>query len=146
MAAKKTSSAGRRTKYKPEVGDKLCELIAEGTSASKSCRQVGVPMRTFYAWARQHGEFAAQLSRAREDQADTFADQMCDIADDEEDVARAKLKIDARKWVAARMKPKSWGDKQHIEHGANDSLSDLLQAISGSAGILDKARERTGGK
>ena len=36
-------------------------------------------------------------------------------------------------------------DKQEVEHGANDSLADLLQAISGSAGILDKARERTGG-
>ena len=72
-------------------------------------------MRTFYAWSREKDDFSAQLTRARLDQADTFADQMCDIADDEEDVARAKLKIDARKWVAARLKPKSWGDRVQQE-------------------------------
>lgn len=107
---------GGQTTYTPEIGDRLCELIAEGLSATRACRAEGVPLRTFYSWRRVHPEFDAQVSCAREDQADTFADQMCDIADEEEDVQRAKLKIDARKWVAARMKPRSWGDKQSIEH------------------------------
>jgi hypothetical protein len=110
----------RPSKYNPKIGDKLCEMIAEGNSASKACKSAGVAMRTFYGWARENEEFSAQLMRAREDQADTFADQMCDIADDEEDVQRAKLKIDARKWVAARMKPKSWGDKVHQEISGPD--------------------------
>lgn len=135
---------GRPTKYKPETGDKLCEIIAEGGSASKACASVGIPMRTFYQWNRENEGFSAQLSRAREDQADTFADQMCDIADDEEDVARAKLKIDARKWVAARMKPKSWGDRQSVEHSgpgggpietrtAQDLTDDQLAAIAAAS-------------
>ncbi|NBB81691.1 MAG: hypothetical protein GVY36_19995 [Verrucomicrobia bacterium] len=112
--------AGRPSKFDPKIGDKLCELIAEGSSASKACKSVGIPMRTYYRWRRENDEFSAQLSCARDDQADTFADQMCDIADDEEDVARAKLKIDARKWVAARMKPKSWGDKLQQDHVSSD--------------------------
>ena len=128
---------GRQTTYTPEKGDKLCELIAEGMSASKACKKVGVPMRTFYEWNREHKDFSAQLTCARQDQADTFADQMCDIADDEGDVQRAKLKIDARKWVAARMKPKSWGDKQAVEHTGKDG-----GPIQTTTGLTDEQLER----
>lgn len=127
-------AGGRPSKYKPEIGDKLCALIAEGVSASKACGSVGIALKTMYGWLRQHEEFSNNYARAREDQADTFADQMCDIADDEEDVQRAKLKIDARKWVAARMKPKSWGDKQHTEISGPDGgpieVSDAKQKLA----------------
>jgi len=107
---------GRPTKYTPEIADKLCSLIAGGTSASRACNEIGVPMQTMYEWLRKHDEFRDNYARAREDQADTFADEMCDIAEYDEDVQRAKLKIDARKWVASRMKPKRWGDRQQLEH------------------------------
>ena len=120
--AKKTGRPKGSTSYTADVGDQICELIAEGWSAVRACANVGVPVRTFYAWQRQHPEFSAQVSRAREDQADTFADQMCDIAEFDEDVQRAKLKIDARKWVASRMKPKSWGDRQQLEHSGPDGV------------------------
>jgi hypothetical protein len=39
-----------------------------------------------------------------------------EIADHAEDANLARLQIDARKWVAARLLPKKWGDKQEIEH------------------------------
>jgi len=113
---------GRPTTYTPETGDRICELMAEGVSAVRACKEVGVPMRTFYAWQRDNEAFSAQVTRARDDQADTFADQMCDIAEYDEDVQRAKLKIDARKWVASRMKPKSWGDRQQLEHTGADGV------------------------
>ena len=106
----------RPSKYKPETGDRICQMLAGGQSASKACKSVGVSLMSMYRWLREHEEFRDNYARAREDQADTFADEMCDIADEEEDVQRAKLKIDARKWVAARMKPKSWGDRSAIEH------------------------------
>ncbi len=69
--------------------------------------------------------------RAREDQADTLADEIVAIADDgsndtyEKDgvvltnqdvVARSRLRVDARKWVAAKLKPKKYGDKVDVEH------------------------------
>lgn len=128
-----------------EIGDEICELLAEGMSAVRACKKLGVAMRTFYRWQREMPEFLAQVTRAREDQADTFADQMCDIAEFDEDVQRAKLKIDARKWVAARMKPKSWGDKQDLNVGVQQSLSDVMREI-GAKSALDIARERSGRK
>jgi hypothetical protein len=114
------AKTGRPTKYSAEIADTLCELIAEGNSASAACKHVGIPMKTMYAWLREHDDFRNNYARARDDQADTFADQMCDIAEFDEDVQRAKLKIDARKWVASRMKPKKWGDRQQLEHTGAD--------------------------
>ena len=112
--------AGRPTTYTTSKGDAICALIAEGNSAVRACKETGVPLTTFYAWQRERPEFSEQVTRARDDQADTFADQMCDIAEFDEDVQRAKLKIDARKWVASRMKPKKWGDRQQLEHTGAD--------------------------
>jgi len=116
----KMTKRGRPTKYTDEKADELCALIAEGNSAVRACKQVGVPLTTFYNWQRERPDFLGQVTRARDDQADTFADQLCDIAEYDEDVQRAKLKIDARKWVASRMKPKRWGDRQAIEHTGED--------------------------
>lgn len=106
----------RKMKYTPELGDKICEMIAEGNSARQTMKSLGLSIRSLYHWRRDNPDFAQALEIAREDYADSLADELCEIAENEPDVQRAKLKIDARKWVAARMKPKSWGDRQALEH------------------------------
>lgn len=75
--------------------------------------------------------FREQYAQARDAQADTHVDDMIDIADearndfvtrelgdgvevqvvDHEHISRSKLRIDTRKWIAARMAPKKYGDK-----------------------------------
>jgi hypothetical protein len=111
---------GRPTKYTAEKGDKICEMVAEGSSASSACKTIGVSLKTMYAWLRSYEEFRNNYETARQDGADTLVDELMFIADNEEDVQRAKLKIDARKWVASRMKPKKWGDRQQLEHTGAD--------------------------
>lgn len=137
--------AGRPTKYTPEKGDKICEMVAEGKSASAACKEVGIALKNMYGWLRAHESFRSNYEIARQDAADTLVDELMLIADTEEDVQRAKLKIDARKWVAARMKPKSWGDKQDLNVGVQQSLSDVMREI-GAKSALDIARERSGRK
>lgn len=112
--------AGRPSKYTEELGARICASIADGKSARQTCRDVSIDLTTLYKWLRDHEEFSKQYARAREDAADTLVDDLMEIAETEEDVQRAKLKIDARKWVAARMKPKSWGDRQQHEHTGED--------------------------
>ena len=62
----------------------------------------------------------ATNTRARERQADFMASQTVDIADDTTKdsgfagsvaVARSRLRIDARKWLASKLAPKKYGDK-----------------------------------
>lgn len=85
---------------------------------------------------RRMKSFSKQYARAREEQADSFADEIIDIADsvapEAGEVAKAKLQIDARKWKASKMAPKKYGDKveQQITGNlaiqADVKLSDLF--------------------
>jgi hypothetical protein len=84
-------------------------------------------------WIEAHPDFRNQYARAREAQADRMAEEILEIADDgrndtytdedgnertnQEIVARSRLRVDARKWLAAKMAPKKYGDK--IEHVGN---------------------------
>ncbi len=49
-----------------------------------------------------------QFARAREAQAELYADDIIEIADgaDEDAINSARLKIDARKWVVTRLLPR----------------------------------------
>jgi hypothetical protein len=61
--------------------------------------------------------FLGQYARAREDQADSYADKITDLAewavtaDDRTQVEGVKVAIDALKWAAGKRKPKVYGDK-----------------------------------
>lgn len=77
--------------------------------------------------------------RAREDQADTLADQIVAIADEQAevikedgsafdpDVQRDRLRVEARKWVAAKLKPKKYGEK--LELGSDPDRPVLFEKI-----------------
>lgn len=78
--------------------------------------------------------------RARETQADAIFDEILDIADDGsndwmekhdgeggnigwrengEAIQRSRLRIDARKWMAGKLRPKVYGDKVELEHSGH---------------------------
>lgn len=82
---------------------------------------------TVYRWLVAKPAFRDMYARAREDQADTLADEIVDIADETPDIVtddekgvfmidgaaiqRQRLRVDARKWVAAKLKPRKYGDR-----------------------------------
>lgn len=124
---------GRPSDYSFETAADICSRLAAGEALSKICRDERMPaLSTIYVWMSKHPEFAEMYARAREDQADTLADEILEIADDgrndtyeDEDgrritdweiVNRSKLRVDARKWIAAKLKPKKYGDKVSAEH------------------------------
>jgi len=83
-----------------------------------------------------HQAFCDQYVRAREAQADRLAEEILEIADDgsndtytdengnertnQEVVARSRLRVDARKWLASKMAPKKYGDKIQQEVSGAD--------------------------
>lgn len=115
--AKKTKAPkpkmGRPSDYTPELGDRICALMSQGESLNAICKGEDMPSAvSVYAWLRKHDEFFNNYVRAREDQADTLADEIVGIADEKtEDANSRRVRIDARKWVAAKLKPKKYGDK-----------------------------------
>lgn len=111
----------------------VCGRIAEGDSLRKVCSEDGMPARSLvHEWLISDTDFADQYTRAREAQADTLFDEILEIADDgrndtytaedgsertdQEVIARSRLRVDARKWMAGKLRPKKYGDKTEIAH------------------------------
>lgn len=132
--------AGQPTKYNPELTERICERLSDGQSLREICKSEGMPSRaTVLRWLRVHDEFRDQYAQAREVQADTIVDEILEIADDarndwmerqgddgagvqvnSEHIQRARLRIDARKWVAAKLRPKKYGDRVQTEVSGPD--------------------------
>ena len=87
-------------------------------------------------------EFWTAYARAREAQAEHYADQVIEIADGTKAATRhvqveaARTQIDARKWLASKLKPKSFGDKVQtditIHKPAQELSDDELAALAGA--------------
>ena len=72
----------RPTSFSTEIADLICEKLVEGESLRAICRQDGMPgLSTVFRWLGEHDGFRDQYARAREAQADTYADEITLIAD-----------------------------------------------------------------
>lgn len=130
-------NTGRPTVYTPEVARHICRELADGRSLRSICDDDDMPDRsTVYDWldADTHG-FPDQYARARARQADTFLDEIIEIADDSandveqieiapgvkvdrvnyEVINRSKVRIDSRKWFMSKVAPKKYGDSKAID-------------------------------
>ncbi len=116
---------GRPTTYNQKLAATICEQIVLGNSLRTICAQEGMPhISTIFEWKAKHKEFSEQYAMAKEEQADTLADDMEDIARDTTiDVARARLIIDTRKWSASKLKPKKYGDKLELSGDEESPLT-----------------------
>lgn len=95
--------------------------------------------------------FCDQYARAREAQADRFAEEILQIADDgkndtyvdengvkrvdQDNVNRSKLRVDARKWLASKLAPKKYGDKQQVEMSGSLDVASAIAAARKRVGI-----------
>lgn len=128
---------GRPSLFTQELADTICERIADGESLRKICREDSFPNKaTVFKWLAADKSFSDQYARARECQADSMADDILDISDDGSNdsytddegrtrtdhdvIARSRLRVDARKWLASKMAPKKYGDRiiqdQNVRH------------------------------
>lgn len=103
----------RPSEFTQDKADAICERIADGESLRSICRDEAMPSKSsVFKWLKQQSDFADQYARALESRADSHADDIVDIADDDElDPNDKRVRIDARKWVASKLRPKVYGDK-----------------------------------
>ena len=111
----------RPSDFTQEKADIICERLAQGESLRSICSAVDYPNKsTVFRWLAAYPDFRDQYAHARESQADAIADEILNIADEADDAAKARVQIDARKWLAGKLRPKVYGDKITQEHtGAN---------------------------
>ena len=139
---------GRPTDYNEDIAARICAELADGRSLRSVCRQDDMPDKaTVFRWLAAHESFRDQYARAKEESADALVDDMIDIADDARNdwmeragddagagwmlngdhVQRTKVRIDTRKWIASKLKPKKYSEKLDLT-SAGDKLP-AAQAI-----------------
>ncbi len=132
---------GRPSDYSDELADSICSQLADGDSMRTVCKPDHMPNKaTVFKWLRTNQQFNDQYVKAKEESADTLTDEILDIADNAtndwmenngdstgykmngEAVQRSRLRIDSRKWLASKLKPKKYGDKIQQEITAPEGV------------------------
>ena len=125
---------GRSSTYTDEIGQAICSEVSTCTdSLAQICaRNSEFPTpKCVNGWRLTYPSFGLMYAHAKGIQADLLAEEVLSIADDgskdtiiDEDgkercdhewVQRSRLKIDARKWIACKLMPKVYGDKQQVD-------------------------------
>lgn len=138
---------GRPKSYNKEIATEILARMCSGESVRSICSDDAMPARsTVMLWvANDESGFSDQYEKACMARAHYWADELLDIADDStndymekqdkdggtfevlngENIQRARLRVDSRKWLLSKMLPR-FADKQQIEntHKFND-ISDL---------------------
>ena len=121
----------------------ICDAIATSSRSLGRILSAGhegntLPGHTaIMEWLAEDEELADKYAKAKESQADWMAEEMLEIADDArndymdqlgpdgqpvgykingEYVQRSRLRLDTRKWLASKLKPKKYGEKLDLNH------------------------------
>lgn len=129
---------GRPSDYSLDLASLICARMGEGESLRSICRDDAMPaLSTVFRWLAKDAAFQEQYARAMDARATLLAEEILEISDnssgdavtdpetgavrmDAEFVARSRLRVDSRKWLAARMSPRKYGDKITQEHVGSD--------------------------
>lgn len=122
---------GRFPMLTPQIENELLSRLGEGETITKICSSDYMPaVGTVYVWLREDSEFAARFREAREAGAHAMAAHIQDIADEVPDavfdeygnkkfdpgyIQWQKNRMDARKFITAKVLPKVYGDRYGIE-------------------------------
>jgi hypothetical protein len=142
---KKVTTMGRPSVYSEEVANDICIRIALGESLRRICMEDKMPAQSsVYEWLLRYADFSEKYARARELQAETQFDELTDIVDQHPDLAHVidkngelvevkfdssyvqwmKLRVDTRKWTAARMAPKKYAEYKQPEEKVDTMVID----------------------
>lgn len=133
-----------------EIEDKVLDRFMEGKSFRDFLgdgREEGLPgITTFFKHLRDCEPFAKRYARAREFQADVEFEEIKEISDDGrndwmevndpdnpgyrlngEHVQRSRLRVDARKWRAAKMANGKYGDKLEVAGSQESPLTVVVK-------------------
>lgn len=116
-----------------EIKTLICEQISEGKSLSAICRDNLIVQSSVYSQLTKDEEFAERYARARERQADFYADEVIELADQcdgsLDGTNRTRLQIDARKWACSKLHPRKYSDKASVEVTGKDGAPVSMPTI-----------------
>ena len=130
---------GRPIEYTAEIWPGILDKISSGASLSGALREPGMPSYV-HAWRMLQADdkLKEAYQKAVEQRADRLAEEIVELADQPipdhlEGVAvsawvnQKRLQVDARKWVASKLKPRTYGDR--LDVSVSDNRISVIQAL-----------------
>lgn len=104
--------------------------IAAGSSTKDALRLRGLSFGAFWDYLDAHTSEADRYARAKDSGLEVLADEIQTIADeclpDPDCTGKARLQIDSRKWLLARLKPSRYGDALNLKHSGSLGVKQLI--------------------
>jgi hypothetical protein len=138
---------GCPTDYNEELADLICDRVSvHAVGIQKICDMYDdMPkVETIRRWRYRHPEFGAKYAQAKKIQVETLVDQLVEISDNDkydtlhtkdgqvcntEYIARSRLRVDTRKWLASKLIPKIYGDNRTTEATVTVKHEDALKEL-----------------
>jgi hypothetical protein len=141
------SKMGRPKVYPDDspIWQYLIDRITAGRSLSSVLREDDMPvLQTVQLKMERDEQYRAKYDKAVQDRADRLADEIMDLADETMPehlqgpgasawVQQKRLQVDARKWIASKLKPRTYGDRLDVS-----VLDNRISVL----GALEQAQQR----
>lgn len=138
------------SKYTPEIVDKILDKIIAGKLLKEICKPADMPsVFTVMKWIRKYDDFRREYFECRAIGMLHLADEILEIADDRSEdkftavhhqsgreyeapnlaaVNRARLRIDTRKFLMAKLMPRVFGERTQLE--VDQTIRELPQVVT----------------
>jgi len=124
--------------YNQFLADKVCRLVATDTRPLKDILKSDPSLphvNTVYMWRLDNSDFRDKFLDARRAQAQIIIDEILELADDPancepEVLGWSKERIKTRQWLATKLLPKIYGEKQQTESTVTVRHEDDLKNLS----------------
>ena len=116
----------------PERFEDLLGFIAEGQGGLHGyARREGIAVMTLRDWVEAEPDRAVKYARARELGADALAEEVVEVSRERAaDPQCRRVRMDAAKWAAGKIRPKLYGDHIQQDVTATVTLEDHLLRLA----------------
>jgi len=119
-----------------ELFRKICEKLYCGFSVKRAAEAVGLedfnPQR-FFMKLKDDPKAREAFEEACRARTESNIDDIQEIADNEPDIARARLMVDVRKWAASKLLPHKYGERIDVNLNNNIDLTLALREAKSRA-------------
>ena len=110
--------------YKTQAVETVFKGMSAGKSLAQVCKEEDLPTANVRRWIISNEDYAYQYRQARLLMAQALVDRALELAREATNhtIGRDRLEIDTLRWVAARMNPAEFGDRQIVDGNQNTTL------------------------
>lgn len=125
---------------------RLIHLVYEGSTLREGLKKVGLSWKVFDKVGQRYPDLQGDITRARVLRVESLAQEVIEIADTEEDPQKARNMIDARKWYASKIAPKTYGDRVDVNVTETVNIRHALDDARARVALPNRAPTLLGGK